>query len=82
MTAPQPLSPPSRSTAASSGAPQVHAPFLSLAARPVLRIFDWTTESVATPQHAALPFNDFETPLVMSAPLPKLRTRVLGGVLP
>jgi SNF2 family DNA or RNA helicase len=67
--------------AAATSTPHVVTPFLSLAARPVLRIFDWTTETVAAPQHAALAV-DFETPYVMSAPLPRLRTRVLGGVLP
>jgi SNF2 family DNA or RNA helicase len=62
-------------------APRVHAPFLSLAARPVLAVFEWQAEPLAAPDCVAgqLPVT---APAVAAIPLPEWRPRTLGGVLP
>lgn len=64
-----------------SAPPQVLAPFLGLAARPVLNVFDWQVETTAPGAcHAACVTH--AAPPVVAIPLPALRTRTLGGVLP
>ena len=61
--------------------PQVFAPFLSLAARPAFSIFQW--ENARGPRCACKSVSFVERrPEVVAIPLPALRTRAIGAVLP
>ncbi len=81
MTTPPRLSDDQERGTAASTTPTVLRPFATLAARPVLHVFEWQCESLATVACRTMAIPE-SAPAVAAIPLPVFRTRTLGGLLP